>query len=336
MTRQGVNRRQMLGGSAAVLGAMSGAPQAMGETSPQPGGPGPLAGKTILITGSSSGFGRIGAELYARLGATVFASMRNLPRPEADELAALAEAERLAIEVVEIDVNSDESVAAGVASVLEKTGGTLDVLVNNAGIGISGPIEVQDMEATKLAFNTNVFGPHRMARAVLPAMRAAKKGQIFQISSQLGRVILPGSGHYSPTKFALEAMSEAMAYELVPHGIEVTIIQPGGYPTEIWRNRNALTGALKDRTPPELLAAYPELTAGMGEGGGGGTTDPADVPNAIAEIIAMPRGTRPLRRAVHPGNKPQTGINEASREAQLAMLGNSPLGPWVKDVLERE
>ncbi|MDV7396447.1 SDR family oxidoreductase, partial [Arthrospira platensis SPKY1] len=97
--------------------------------------------------------------------------MRNLPRPEADELAALAEAERLAIEVVEIDVNSDESVAAGVASVLEKTGGTLDVLVNNAGIGISGPIEVQDMEATKLAFNTNVFGPHRMARAVLPAMR---------------------------------------------------------------------------------------------------------------------------------------------------------------------
>ncbi|MFN4024059.1 MAG: SDR family NAD(P)-dependent oxidoreductase [Hyphomonas sp.] len=332
MAKRGVSRRQMLGGSAAVLGAMGGAPQALGETS----APGKLAGKTILITGSSSGFGRVGAELYARLGATVFASMRNLPRPEADDLAALAEADGLAIEVVEIDVNSDESVAAGVAAVLAKTGGTLDVLVNNAGIGISGPIEVQDMEATKLAFNTNVFGPHRMARAVLPAMRAAKKGQIFQISSQLGRVILPGSGHYSPTKFALEAMSEAMAYELVPHGIEVTIIQPGGYPTEIWRNRNALTGALRDRTPPDLLAAYPELTAGMGEGGGGGSTDPADIPNAIAEIIAMPRGTRPLRRAVHPGNRPQLGVNQASKEAQIAMLGASPFGPWAKDVLERE
>lgn len=330
MTKRGVNRRHMLGGSAAVLGAMSGAPQALGEASAA----GPLAGKTILITGSSSGFGRIGAELYARLGARVFASMRNLPRPEAEELTALAAAEGLAIEVVEIDVTLDESVAAGVAAVLEKTGGTLDVLVNNAGIGLSGPIELQDMEATHLAFETNTFGPHRMARAVLPAMRAAKKGLIFQISSQLGRVILPGSGHYSPTKFALEAMSEAMAYELVPHGIEVTIIQPGGYPTEIWRNRNALTGALRDRTPPELLAAYPELTAGMGEGGGGGSTDPADVPNAIAEIIAMPRGSRPLRRAVHPGNKPQEGINEASREAQLAMLGNSPFGPWVKDVLD--
>ncbi|MFN7055881.1 SDR family oxidoreductase [Hyphomonas sp.] len=335
MAKRGVSRRQMLGGSAAVLGAMGGAPQALGEVSEPLGALGPLAGKTILITGASSGFGRLGAEHYARLGATVFASMRNLPRPEAAELEALAEAEGLAIAVVEIDVNSDESVARGVASVLERTGGNLDVLINNAGIGISGPIEVQDMEATQLAFNTNVFGPHRMARAVLPAMRAAQRGQIFQISSQLGRVIAPGSGHYSPTKFALEAMSEAMAYELVPHGIEVTIIQPGGYPTEIWRNRNALTGALRDRTPPELLAAYPQLTAGMGEGGGGGTTDPMDIPNAIAEIIAMPRGTRPLRRAVHPGNRPQLGINEASDKAQLAMLGNSPFGPWVKDVLER-
>jgi len=335
MAKRGVSRRQMLGGSAAVLGAMGGAPQALGEVSEPLGALGPLAGKTILITGASSGFGRLGAEHYARLGATVFASMRNLPRPEADELTALAAAEDLAIEVVEIDVTSDESVASGVAAVFEKTGGTLDVLINNAGIGLSGPIELQDMEATRLAFETNTFGPHRMALAVLPAMRAAGQGQIFQISSQLGRVVVPGSGHYSPTKFALEAMSEAMAYELVPHGVEVTVIQPGGYPTEIWRNRNALTRALRDRTPPDLLAAYPELTAGMGEGGGGGSTDPMDIPNAIAEIIAMPRGTRPLRVAVHPGSKPQLGINEATNAAQLAMLGNSPFGPWVKDVLER-
>jgi len=335
MMKRGVNRRQMLGGSAAVLGAVGAAPQALGEVSETLEGPGLLADRTILITGASSGFGRLGAVHYARLGATVFASMRGLPRREATELEALADAEGLSIMVVEIDVTSDESVARGVASVMERTGGTLDVLINNAGIAVSGPIEVQDMEATKLAFNTNVFGPHRMARAVLPAMRAAQRGQIFQISSQLGRVILPGSGHYSPTKFALEAMSEAMAYELVPHGIDVTIIQPGGYPTEIWRNRNALTAALKERTSRETLGAYPELAAGMGGGGGGGITDPMDVPNAIAGIIAMPRGTRPLRRAVHPGNRPQLGINEASDKAQMAMLGNSPFGPWVRDVLER-
>ncbi|WBQ10911.1 SDR family NAD(P)-dependent oxidoreductase [Hyphomonadaceae bacterium ML37] len=262
--------------------------------------------------------------------------MRHLPRPEADELTALAEDEGLAIEVVEIDVTSEDSVARGVAAVLERTGGTLDVLINNAGIAVSGPIELQDMEATRLMFETNTYGPHRMARAVLPAMRAAGHGLIVQISSQLGRAIAPGLGHYSPTKFALEAMSEGMAYELAPHGIDVTIIQPGGYPTQIWENSSVLTGALRERTPDALIAAYPELTAGMGEvRGGGGSTDPMDIPVAIARVIASPRGARPLRLAVHPGARPQLAINDASRDAQLAMLGASPFGPWVRDVLER-
>ncbi len=326
-----VSRRQVLGGGAAMAGAMSAPPQAMGETAPVDA----LAGKTVLITGTSSGFGRLAAESFARAGATVFATMRNLPRPEAEALRALAAAESLALHVIEIDVTSDESVEAGIAEALSLSGGRMDVLVNNAGIAISGPVEVQDMEATQLAFETNVYGCHRTARAVLPVMRAQASGLIVQISSQLGRVIIPGSGHYSPTKFALEAMSEAMAYELVPHGIDVTIIQPGGYPTNIWRNRNTLTAALRDRTPAELLGAYPELTAGMGEAGGGGTTDPMDVPNAIADVIRMPRGTRPLRLAVHPGNRPQLAVNEASDAAQLAMLGGSPVGPWVRDVLER-
>lgn len=335
MGKQGVSRRQMIGGSAAIMGAMSGAPKALGETGPQPPPPGALNGKTILITGAASGFGRLGAEHYARLGARVFATMWGLPRPEADDLARLARSEDLAIEVVEIDVNSDESVTAGVAAILAKTGGTLDVLINNAGIGLGGPIEVQDMEATKLLFETNVFGPHRMARAVLPAMRAAGQGQIFQVSSQLGRVIIPGIGQYSPTKFALEALSESLAYEVAAQGIEITIIQPGGYPTKIWEKSTARAAALKARTPQALLDAYPEMTAGMGQpGSGGGTTDPMDIPRAIAEIIALPRGERPLRRAVHPGNKPQEGINAVSRETQLAMLGNSPWGPVVRDVLD--
>lgn len=335
MGKQGVSRRQMIGGSAAAIGAMSGAPKALGETSPQAPAPGALEGLSILITGAASGFGRLGTEHYARLGARVFATMRNLPRPESEELTQLAREDGLSIEVVEIDVMSDESVASGVATVLERTGGTLDVLINNAGIGLGGPIEVQDMEATKLLFETNVFGAHRMARAVLPAMRAAGKGQIFQISSQLGRVIVPGLGQYSPTKFALEAMSEGMAYEIAAQGIEVTIIQPGGYPTKIWDKSTARAGALKARTPQELLQAYPEMTAGMGDpSSGGGSTDPMDIPRAIAEIIALPRGTRPLRRAVHPGNKPQTAINDVSRETQLAMLGNSPWAPVIRDVLD--
>ncbi|MFN7164568.1 MAG: SDR family oxidoreductase [Hyphomonas sp.] len=328
MSHPVMNRRQLIGVSAAALGAACASPAAGADATRA------LDGKTILITGAASGFGRAGAEHYARLGARVFATMRNLPRPEAAELEKLAADEGLAIEVVEIDVMSGDSVRSGVAAVLAKTGGTLDVLINNAGIGLGGPMEVQDMEATKLLFNTNVFGAHRMALAVLPAMRAAKSGQIFQISSQLGRVIAPGLGHYSPTKFALEALSEGMAYELVPHGIEVTIIQPGGYPTAIWTKSRDRADALLSRTQQAVLDAYPEITAGMRETRTGGTTDPMDIPRAIAEIIQMQRGTRPLRRPVHPGPKPQEAINEVSRQTQLAMLGNSPFGPWVRDVLD--
>jgi NAD(P)-dependent dehydrogenase (short-subunit alcohol dehydrogenase family) len=295
-----------------------------------------FSGKSILMTGSSSGFGRLGVEYFARMGAKVFATMRNVPRPEAEELRDLASDENLDLSVIEIDVTSDEQVETGVAAALAANDGKLDVLINNAGISFAGPVEVQDMAATKLIFDVNVYGPHRMSRAVLPAMRAAKSGQIFNVTSQLGRLIIPGFGLYSSSKFALEAMSEQMAYELVQHGVDVTIIQPGGYPTAIWSNTNKYSGPLKARTDAERLAAYPNLTAGMGtREGGGGEGDPMDIPHAIAEIIAMPKGKRPLRKPLHPTFRPQEIVNEASAKAQIAMLGESPLGPWVKDVLGR-
>ncbi len=292
-----------------------------------------LKGKSVFITGASSGFGRIGAEHYARLGAKVFATMRSLPRPEATELLDLAARDKLDITVLPLDVLSDEQVAAAVRDAQAMAGGALDVVINNAGIGMTGPVEVQDMTATQLAFDTNVFGVQRVIRAVLPAMRARKSGVIFNISSQLDRVISPAGGHYSATKFALEALSEQLAYELAPHGVEVCIIQPGGYPTKVWVNRNRYNQELKARIEPERAAGYPELVARMGtETGAGRTADPADVPRAIAEIAAMPAGRRPLRRAVHPGNKPQEAINRVAAETQLAWLGNSPVGPWVKAV----
>ncbi|MCI5043611.1 MAG: SDR family oxidoreductase [Aquisalinus sp.] len=325
-----ISRRQLMAG-ATTLAATAAvvAPSAAATDTPD------LSGTAILITGCSSGFGRLGAEYYARLGATVIATMRNLPRAEAEELRQLAARESLPIHIVEIDVLSDEQVSAGVAETLRLTDGRIDVLVNNAGIGITGPVEVQDMEATKLAFDTNVFGCHRMVRAVLPTMRAAGRGQVFSISSQLGRLIVPGAGHYSATKFALEAMSEQMAYELVPRGIDVTIIQPGGYPTEIWVNRNRYTSDLKNRSAEERLSGYPELVPSMGtEDGTGRNTDPMDVPRAIAEIISMPQGKRPLRRAVHPTFRPQEEINHVSAESQLSFLGETPYGPWLRDVLE--
>ncbi|WP_209347566.1 SDR family oxidoreductase [Pontixanthobacter sp. CEM42] len=325
-----INRRTLLGGAAATTVLAAAATHAqtdMMKAMPD------LKGKSILITGTSSGFGRLAAEDYARKGAKVFATMRNLPRAEAAELEAIAAAEDLDLYVIEIDVTDDAQVASGVAEAEKIAGGAIDVLINNAGISTAGPVEIQDMEATKLLFDTNVFGPQRLMRAVLPAMRAAKSGQIFNVTSQLGRVIVPSYGQYSPTKFALEAMSEQIAYELVPHNIDVTIIEPGGYPTEIWANANALTQKLLERADAKHLGGYTALIEQMRSGsGGGGSTDPMDVPNAMAEIISMPAGTRPLRKEVHPGPKPQIAINEVSAKVQVGWLGESGYGPWIKAV----
>ncbi|WP_228243932.1 SDR family oxidoreductase [Porphyrobacter sp. GA68] len=326
-----ITRRTLLAGAVATGAVMAtGATAQTNDTSALP----ELGGKAIFITGAATGFGRLGAELYARLGAKVFATMRNMGRSEATELRELATRDRLDITVLELDVTHDGQVTEAVREAERLAGGALDVVINNAGIGISGPVEVQDMEATRLAFDTNVYGPHRVARAALPAMRARRSGYIIPISSQLGRVIAPFSGHYSPTKFALEAMNEAMAYELVPHGIDVTIIQPGGYPTNVWRNRNLYTGALRQRIEEEYAAAYPQVIARMGEEDGSGrSADPMDVPREIARLIAMPAGTRPVRVPVHPGPKPQVPINEVSARVQQEWLGQSPaVGPMIRAV----
>ncbi len=309
---------------------------------------GPLSGKSILITGTSSGFGRLGALHYARQGAKVFATMRGLPRQEAEDLRKIARDEKLDITVLPLDVRNDGQVAKTVAEAEKLAGGALDVLINNAGVVFGGPVEIHDMEATQLAFDTNVYGPLRMIRAVLPAMRAKKSGTIVNISSQQGRFVMAGGGLYAPTKFAVEAMSEQLAYEVAQHGIEVVIIQPGGYPTQVGANRARYQAALASRVsdrhangygdqvtrmkvppaPPAAGAAPNPQAAAMAR------NNPQDVPNAIAEILAMPAGTRPLRRAVHPSSRPQEPINEVSRQVALEMAETNPNGAWMKAVLD--
>jgi len=324
-----INRRTLLAGAAAT-GALAATASVAQEDKVKPKAD--LSGKSILITGCSSGFGRLAAESYARQGAKVIATMRRLPRKEAEELRVLALNEKLDLQVIEIDVTSDKSVEDGASQAIAAAGGKIDVLINNAGISYGGPVEIQDMDATRHMFETNVFGPHRMARAVLPAMRAAKSGLIINVSSQLGKVIAPAYGQYSPTKFALEAMSESLAYELVPHGIDVTIIQPGGYPTMIWKNANENAMRLLERAEDKHTDGYTALIAQLGQRTGGGSTDPMDVPNAMAEVIAMRPGSRPLRRAVHPGLKPQVPLNELTAKVQTGWLGETPYGPWIKAV----
>jgi len=319
-----LNRRELLAATAATGVAIS-AGQASAATESTPD----LNGKSVLITGCSSGFGYLGAKLYAELGANVFATMRNLPREEASGLQALKN-----VTVLELDVLSDDSVKKAVAEAERLNGGALDVVINNAGIGTGASVELQDMEAMQLLFETNVMGYQRVARAALPKMRAKKSGLIMNVSSQLGRVMVPGIGLYSASKFAVEAMSEQMAYELVPHGIDVTVVQPGGFPTKIWENGNKISMEMLDRATEDQKAAYPELVAAALRNSGG-STDPMDVPREIAKVMAMSSGKRPLRLPVHPGRKPQLMINEVSAKTQVAMLGGSAFGPWVKDVHER-
>lgn len=297
-----------------------------------------LSGRTALITGASSGFGRLASLHLARSGAVVVASMRNLKggkRAEAQELADLAASEKLKLSVVEIDVTKPATIKSGVAAAFAKTGGRLDLLMNNAGIGVGGPIEFNDEKSVAGAVDVNFLGYHRMARAVLPAMRKRREGLIVAVSSQLGRIVLPNIGVYCATKFAVEAMFEALAYELAPFGVEVTIVQPGGYPTKIWETGRRLGEAVEARADAERKAAY----AGHNELArrfitGARETDPMDVPRAIAEILALPPGKRPLRRPVHPNSQGVAAANAALAQIEAGALGNGPYKDWHAAVVD--
>ena len=184
----------------------------------------------VLITGCSSGFGLLSALHFARKGDTVFASMRNTAKAGALEEAR--DKEKLAIEVVQLDVTDEDSVKSAVRQVVDKAG-RIDVLVNNAGIGAHGAIEDTDDDEAKEIFETNFFGVLNVTRAVAPIMREQKSGTIANVSSLAAVVTPPFSGIYAASKRALEAVGEALHYELHPFGIRMLLIEPGGFETSI-------------------------------------------------------------------------------------------------------
>src|SRR5260370_11183781 len=191
--------------------------------------------QTILVTGSSSGFGRLTVETLARQGYTVFAGMRTVVgknAPAAEELRALAQREHLALHIIDIDITDDASVERAIESLVGITG-RLDVVVNNAGIAYSGPLEAFTLKQVQQQFDTNVFGVLRVSRAALPHMPRQGSGLLLQIGSIAGRLALPFYGLYAATKFPLEALTESYRYELAPFGIDAAIVEPGTYPTPI-------------------------------------------------------------------------------------------------------
>ena len=171
-----------------------------------------MSGRVVFVTGSSTGIGEAAALHFARLGDTVYATMRT-PDSSGDELRVAAQLEELDVTLLALDVVDDHSVARAVGAAMERSG-HIDVLVNNAGIGSLTSIEEVSMEDAKAIFETNVFGWHAVIRRVLPVMRAAGEGRIVQNSSVLGLVALPYRGAYVASKFAIEALTDTMRLEL--------------------------------------------------------------------------------------------------------------------------
>ena len=203
---------------------------------------------TVLVTGASSGIGRATAVEFARRGHQVYAAARR-----EEVLAGLADGERN-IRPVGLDVTDADSVQRAWAKIQAETGGTgVDVLVNNAGFALTGPVEVLPDEAVRRQFDTNVFGVLNVTRAVLPAMRARGSGRIINVSSIVGRVSFGLMGVYGATKYAVEAISDALRLELRGFGITVVLIEPGFVATSLGSAADAESG--RGPVPP----AYQEM-----------------------------------------------------------------------------
>ena len=193
-----------------------------------------MASRVVLVTGCSSGIGLETALAFARSGDTTIASMRNLAK--ADALMSRAKDEGLEVDLVQLDVTDDASVAAAVADV-ERRHGVIDVLVNNAGVGYDGAIETIDFDRARAVLEANLWGPVRVIRAALPAMRERRSGLIVNVSSVAGRV--PATAYqafYAASKHGMNAVSEALSQEVAQFGIRVVCIEPGFFATDIVAN----------------------------------------------------------------------------------------------------
>jgi len=274
--------------------------------------------QVVLITGSSTGFGRLLADTLARKGHTVFATMRDpggRNAKNASEIRVLAEKDSLPIYVLELDVTDDASVERAVDAVLAQAG-RIDVAINNAGYYVSGLAEATTTEQAQRLMDTNFFGPVRINRAVLPHMRRQHSGVLMHISSGAGRVVLPSGGFYCASKFALEALAESYHYELAAQGIESVIVEPGPYETPVFGN--TVTAADEART--NTYGAVKEIPAKINAALLSAAGNAQEVADAVLQIIETPAGEKQLRYLVSPESFGVDQINALSKQVQANLL----------------
>lgn len=240
--------------------------------------------KTVLITGASSGFGLLTSVALARRGWRVLATMRDVNRREKLETAARTAGVLERIEFLALDVTNAEQISE-VASTIAGRGLRLDALINNAGFSLPGfADDVSDRELRE-QFDTNFFGAVAMTRAFLPQFRRQGSGHIVMVSSVSGRMGFPGVGSYSASKFALEGWTETLRYELKPLGIQVVLVEPGAFQTDIWTcNAKFSAGLLDPHSPNAGRVAGWRARIKKGQ-----KADPQIVADTIAAIVANPR-----------------------------------------------
>lgn len=282
--------------------------------------------QVILITGTSSGFGKDTAETLAKAGHKVYATMRGVTGKHA---AHAQELQAKGIQVLEMDVQNDASVDAAFKALFQQTGGQLDVVINNAGFMVQGISESISTEHTLQMFDVNVIGIQRVLRAALPQLRKNGSGLVINVGSILGRVTIPFMSLYGATKFAVEALTEGYRYELSQLGIDVVLVQPGAYPTGLYGHLN---GGEAERTK-----AYGEV-ANVQDGllqilhgmfAGAEAPNPHDVAEAIAKLAATPAGQRPERVVVGNGFGADA-VNAAVQPIQSSMIGGLGLSGLEK------
>ncbi len=239
--------------------------------------------KTALITGTSSGIGRATAELLAGRGYHVLATMRNPEKGR--DLAALAKEKGWDLQLLQLDVRDDASVQAAL-----RQAGDVDVLVNNAGFEVWGPLEEMTVADLHDQFETNVYGPFRLITALLPQMRKRGSGVIVNLSSVAGRVAAPLNGLYAASKYALEALTESLNLEAGHFGVRAHLVEPGGIETAFTDNRRLVGAGAGKPSPYEPLvkqweAAFTTLSGPLGD------RTQAD---AVAQVIleAIEKGDR--------------------------------------------
>jgi NAD(P)-dependent dehydrogenase (short-subunit alcohol dehydrogenase family) len=270
--------------------------------------------QVVLVTGSSTGFGRLISETLARQGHTVFATMRDPTgrnAANASQIRAVAAKESLPLHVMELDVTNDASVEQAVQAAVNQAG-RIDVAINNAGYALSGLAEAVTPEQAQQVMDTNFFGSVRVNRAVLPYMRRQRSGLLLHISSGAGRIVFPSFGFYCASKFALEALAEAYHYELASQGIDSSIIEPGAYQTAIFGNLAEAADQARSETYGPANQILAKINAGLASAAG----NAQEVADAVLRVVETPAGQRKLRYRVSAAELGVDQINALSEQVQ--------------------